>query len=120
MDLDAAEDILRASEPFWNALFLDSRGGRLERRSLDRLVNNWFIRAGVRKPPGEAAHAFRHTYAVGLVNNGAGLPAVQELLGHENLSTTSIYLRASAAHLHETVRALPVRQLLSPTGEQSL
>jgi len=81
-------------------------------RSLDRLVSNWFTRAGVRKPPGEAAHAFRHTYPVGLVNNGAGLPAVQELLGHENLSTTSIYLRASAAHLHETVSALPVRKLL--------
>ena len=95
------------------ALFLSSRGHRLQRRGLDHLVTRWFTRAGVRQPPGEAAHAFRHTYAVGLVANGAGLRAVQELLGHSNLATTSVYLRASAAHLHETVRAAPVRALLA-------
>jgi site-specific recombinase XerD len=103
----------RVKDPTQPALFLGNRGNRLERRGLDHLVTSWFTRAGVRQPPGEAAHAFRHTYAVGLVANGAGLPAVQELLGHSNLATTSIYLRASAAHLHETVRAAPVRGLLS-------
>ena len=104
---------LRVHDPAETALFLGNRGRRLQRRGLDHLVTAWFTRAGVRQPPGEAAHAFRHTYAVGLVANGAGLPAVQELLGHSNLATTSVYLRATAAHLHETVQAAPVRALLS-------
>lgn len=99
------------------ALFLNSRSERLGRRSLDHLVASWFTRAGVPQPAGEAAHAFRHTYAVGLVANGAALPAVQELLGHTNLATTSVYLRATAAHLQETIRALPVRALLA-TADQ--
>jgi site-specific recombinase XerD len=103
----------RVNAPTQQALFLGNRGNRLQRRGLDHLVTSWFTRAGVRQPPGEAAHAFRHTYAVGLVANGAGLPAVQELLGHSNLATTSVYLRATAAHLHETVRAAPVRGLLT-------
>ena len=103
----------KVAQPDQAALFLNSRGQRLGRRGLDHLVTSWFTRAGVQQPPGEAAHAFRHTYAVGLVANGAALPAVQELLGHTNLATTSIYLRATAAHLQETVRALPVRALLT-------
>ena len=103
----------RMNKPEENAVFLGSRGNRLQRRGLDHLVASWFTRAGIRQPPGEAAHAFRHTYAVGLVANGAGLPAVQELLGHSNLATTSVYLRATAAHLHDTVRAAPIRGLLT-------
>ena len=107
----------RVADPAEAALFLGNRGHRLGRRGLDHLVTSWFTRAGVRQPAGEAAHAFRHTYAVGLVANGAGLPAVQELLGHSNLATTSVYLRATAAHLHETVQAAPVRGLLSRQPE---
>ena len=106
-----------AAEPDEAALFLNSRGQRLGRRALDHLVTSWFTRGGVQQPPGEAAHAFRHTYAVGLVANGAALPAVQELLGHTNLATTSVYLRATAAHLQETVGALPVRALLTDSSD---
>jgi integrase len=65
----------RVRDPAEGAVFLGNRGARLHRRGLDHLVTSWFTRAGVRQPPGEAAHAFRHTYAVGLVPNGAGLPA---------------------------------------------
>ena len=69
-------------------------------------------RVGVPKPPGEAAHAFRHTYAKGLVSKGVPLSAVQALLGHASLQTTQVYLRMTEAELVDPAQAAEIRDAL--------
>lgn len=96
-------------------LFVRYNGKPFTREGLNYHVARWLERAGVRKPPGECAHAFRHTYGKGLVARGVALPAVQQLLGHSNLNTTQIYLRMTGADLHEAVQAAEVRDFLRAT-----
>lgn len=93
-------------------LLVRHNGGAFSREALNYHVYRWLLRAGVSKPAGEAAHAFRHTYAKGLVANGVPLSSVQALLGHANLNTTQIYLRMTGAELAEAVQATEVREYL--------
>lgn len=104
-------------------LFVRTNGRALTRQSLYYLVDRWAARAGVDRPDGEAVHAFRHTYARGLVDNGVPVTAVQQLLGHAGLNTTQVYLRMTGSGLHDAVQAAEIRSLLrdvnvhvSPTG----
>jgi site-specific recombinase XerD len=98
-----------ASDP----LFVRPNGLPLNRQALDYLVEKWLRRAGVSVRPGELAHAFRHTYAVHLVQMGVPLPQVQELLGHVSLTTTARYLKMTGAELHEAAQVLPLRRFLA-------
>jgi site-specific recombinase XerD len=94
-------------------LFVRADGRPLNRQALDYLVEKWLRRAGVSLRPGELAHAFRHTYAVHLVQMGVPLPQVQALLGHASLTTTSRYLKMTGAELQEAALALPIRRFLA-------
>ncbi|HEV7887501.1 MAG TPA: tyrosine-type recombinase/integrase [Acidimicrobiales bacterium] len=96
-------------------LFVARAGRPYTRESLNYHVYRWLARAGVRKPEGEAAHAFRHTYAKGLVARGVPISSVQKLLGHASLNTTEVYLRMTGAELHEASRAAEVREFLRAT-----
>jgi site-specific recombinase XerD len=93
-------------------LLVRHNGKAFSREALNYHVYRWLLRAGVHKPEGEAAHAFRHTYAKGLVSNGVPLSSVQALLGHANLNTTQIYLRMTGAELAEAAQAAEVREYL--------
>jgi len=75
---------------------------RLTPRSVQRLVKKYTVRAGVSVDA--TPHTFRHTYATGLLKEGADLRSVQELLGHSNVSTTQIYTHVTNRQLKETHR----------------
>ncbi|MEO0206568.1 MAG: tyrosine-type recombinase/integrase, partial [candidate division WOR-3 bacterium] len=82
-----------------NAFFLNFRGGRLTTRSLQRIVRKYlFTLADV---SGTNPHILRHTFATHLLENGADLRAVQELLGHSSLSTVQIYTHLTTKRLKE-------------------
>lgn len=89
-------------------LFLNNRGGRLSRVMVFTVIKQAVLRAGIGKRV--SPHTFRHSFATHLLQGGASIRQVQEMLGHENIVTTEIYTHLDNEHLRETVeRHLPIR-----------
>ncbi len=80
-------------------VFLNKHGQPLSTRSVRRKLDKYLVEAGL--DPGISPHTLRHSFATHLLNNGADLRSVQELLGHQSLSTTQIYTHLTTSRMKE-------------------
>jgi len=83
-------------------LFLNRLGNKISRVSVFNLIKNLAIRAGINKKI--SPHTFRHSYATHLIEGGADLRAVQEMLGHESITTTEIYTHLDRDYLKQIIK----------------
>jgi integrase/recombinase XerD len=83
-------------------VFLNRRGGRLSRVMIFMIIKELSKKAGIRKDI--SPHTLRHSFATHLVEGGADLRAVQEMLGHESITTTEIYTHLDREYLRETIQ----------------
>ena len=85
------------------ALFVNKHGQRLSTRSVRRKLDKYLIEAGL--DPDISPHTLRHSFATHMLNHDADLRSVQELLGHQSLSTTQVYTHLTSARLKEAYDA---------------
>lgn len=84
-----------------NIVFLNRRGSRLTRVMIFTITRQLAVKAGIKKTI--SPHTFRHSFATHLVEGGADLRAVQEMLGHESILTTEIYTHLSREYLRDAI-----------------
>ncbi len=101
---NAVANYLKARKDMAEALFVNVRSdksipSRLTPRSVERIIKKYAIKAGITKKM--TPHVLRHVFATDLLNNGADIRSVQQLLGHASINTTQIYTHITDAHLRE-------------------
>jgi integrase/recombinase XerC len=87
------------NQPDNRRVFLNKHGESLSTRSVRRKLDKYLVSAGL--DPGISPHTLRHSFATHLLNNGADLRSVQELLGHQSLSTTQIYTHLTTSRVKQ-------------------
>jgi integrase/recombinase XerD len=92
---------LKVSKDSENILFLNRRGKKLSRVMIFTIIKNLSDKIGLNKKI--SPHTFRHSFATHLINGGADLRAVQEMLGHESILTTEIYTHLDRDYLKSTI-----------------
>jgi integrase/recombinase XerD len=102
---------LVAAGPGTPALFLNARGGRLSRQSAWSVLRSAAEKAGVHRAI--SPHTLRHSFATHLLDGGADVRVVQELLGHASVTTTQIYTLVTVEHLREVYASTHPRALRS-------
>jgi integrase/recombinase XerC len=95
--LSARQKLLAEKKKATPALLVNQRGGRLTTRSVGRIIKKIAVARGL--PPDVHPHTLRHAFGTHLLEEGADLRAIQEMLGHERLSTTQRYTQLSMKHV---------------------
>ncbi len=98
---DSMRNHLNIQPDYEDHLFLNRRGRKLSRVMIFTIVKNLARDAGIKK--NISPHTFRHSFATHLVEGGADLRVVQDLLGHESITTTEIYTHLDTQYLKETI-----------------
>ncbi len=93
---------LKLQKKFSDTVFINHLGGGISRVSVFKIIKTLAAAAGIRK--NISPHTFRHSFATCLVEGGADLRAVQQMLGHESITTTEIYTHLDRSYLKETIR----------------
>jgi integrase/recombinase XerD len=96
-----------------NAVFLNTRGGRLTRQAAWSVIKKYGRRAGLDATHQLSPHVLRHSCATHLLDHGADLRVVQELLGHASISTTQVYTKVSQERLWQVYRAAHPRAVIA-------
>jgi len=99
-------------------VFLNARGGKLSRMGCWKILRRYVQAAGIKKHA--SPHTLRHSFATHLLEGGADLRAVQEMLGHASLATTQIYTHLDRAYLKEVLRQFhPREQQFKPAPSEN-
>lgn len=93
---------------FEDTLFLNRRGKQLTRAMIFTIVKQTAVKAGIKKKI--SPHTFRHSFATHLLENGADLRSIQQMLGHESIITTEIYMHLDRSHLKEVLEKFHPRK----------
>ena len=99
--MDTVRSHLEIRKGYEDILFLNRRGSRLTRVMIFIIIKKLALKAGLKKTI--SPHTFRHSFATHLVEGGADLRAVQEMLGHESITTTEIYTHLDREYLRSTI-----------------
>ncbi len=114
---EARQKLLNTAGKSTRRLFINQRGGPLTARSVGRIVKQIAIAQGL--PPDVHPHTLRHAFGTHMLTEGADLRAIQELLGHERLSTTQKYTQLSITHIMEVYDRTHPRAQTSAEGTKS-
>lgn len=98
---------LKIQKGFENTLFLNRRGRNLTRAMVFTIIKQLAEKIGL--PKTISPHTFRHSFATHLLQNGADLRAIQQMLGHESITTTEVYMHVDRSHLAEVMQAFHPR-----------
>lgn len=99
---------LNIKEGFQDILFLNRRGKQLTRAMIFTIVKN--LAAQIKLNKSISPHTFRHSFATHLLENGADLRAIQQMLGHESITTTEIYMHVDRSHLAQVMNTFHPRK----------
>ncbi|MEH0153933.1 site-specific tyrosine recombinase XerD [Limibacter armeniacum] len=113
--LDEDRSVMVAKKGSESYVFLNRRGGQLSRVMIFNIVKKLAVLGNVKKSV--SPHTFRHSFATHLVEGGADLRAVQEMLGHESITTTEIYTHLNTEYLQSVIKDFHPRDRLAK-GEQ--
>lgn len=98
---DQVRKLIEVKKGFEDHLFLNRRGSRISRITVFTTLKKLALKAGIKKSI--SPHTLRHSFATHLLEGGADLRAIQQMLGHESITTTEIYAHADQDYLRETI-----------------
>jgi integrase/recombinase XerD len=99
---------IKVQKGFEDTVFLNRRGKQLTRVMIFTIVKELTIKAGIDK--NISPHTFRHSFATHLLENGADLRSIQQMLGHESITTTEIYMHLDKSHLRKVMEQFHPRK----------